>query len=198
MLILSLTVLPAHGDVKAVGDKCVQVDGESAVLSFVKLRELVRKMRHGTGADITGTSMTFYSEDQGGGRPGVHITTPALEEAYEALVTANNRYPMTAGMGGGAIDPGLSDLIYKRAPVLGSRFAPTGTWWSLDVNQWGIEILPQAFTLPSGQRAETDFALIVEGRADQKVKAYWRLYFQLICEAPWKQGKIYDLSEVSP
>lgn len=181
--------------------KCIYVDhtsgGENQTLTFAVLRQLWRQMRHGTGSAISGTSYSFAANDQGGGQANVWFTTPEIESAYEALVTANNRYPIPPAQTMG-VDPGQTGLFYKKAPVVGSRFCPDYNWFGLDLSTWSIEILPQVFVLPDGRHYETDFALIVEGRSDQAVEAFWRIYFQLICDKPWRNGRIYGISHTEP
>ncbi len=177
--------------------KCVQLDAESGTISFGLLRELFRKIHHGTGADDVGNEMTFAAEDQGGGRVDVLVTTPEIETAYEALVTANSRYPIPPQINS-RVDPGLTDLVYKRAPVLGSRFAPDNNLFALDLGAWAIEILPQTLIDGKGQRSETDFALVLEGRSGQTVTAFWRVYFQLVCVKPWRNGRVVNLSHSEP
>lgn len=173
-------------------------DGGDAAISFAKLRELARIMRHGTGADIAGNTANFLAEDQGGGRADVHFTTPEIEAAYEALVTANNRYPLPPVGGNTGLDPGQTNLRYKNAPVIGSRFCADNTWYALDRRYWWIEVLPQALITADGERVETDFALVLEGKSGQSVSAFWRIYLQLACEQPNKQGKIKSVSHDEP
>ncbi len=175
----------------------IQEDAASAAISFGLLRTLFRQIHHGTGADIAGNAMTFAAEDQGGGRVDALLTTPEIETAYEALVTSNNRYPMTPATNS-RVDPGLTDLLYKRAPVLGSRFCPDNELFALDLSTWSINILPQTLVDQHGRPVETDFALIMEGRSGQSVKAYWRVYFQLVCEKPWRNGRVVNLSHNEP
>ena len=177
--------------------QCVEQDAASGVISFAQLRSLNRQIHHGTGADLVGGAMTFAAADQGGGRTDVLLTTPEIETAYEALVTANSRYPMTPATNS-RIDPGLTDLLYKRAPVLGSRFCPDNNLFALDLSSWSIDILPQTLVDQHGQRGETDFALILEGRSGQTVRAYWRVYFQLVCEKPWRNGRVINVSHDEP
>lgn len=176
---------------------CIQEDAASGTISFALLRSLFRQVHHGTGADIVGNAMTFAAEDQGGGRADVLLTTPEIETAYEALVTANSRYPMTPAVNS-RIDPGLTDLLYKRAPVLGSRFCPDNNLFALDLSTWSIQILPQTIVDTRGLRDETDFALVLEGRSGQKVTAFWRVYFQLVCEKPWRNGRVINVSHSEP
>jgi len=161
-------------------------------LSLPLLRGLSREIRHGTGADIVGAQATFYKEDQGGGRVDVLLTSPDLEDVYESLVTANSRYPIPPASGGPA-DPGLTDLVYKRAPVVASRFAPADCVLAMDLSTWSVEILPQVLRMADGQEVETDFALVVEGRSGQSVRAFWRIYFQLVCFKPFRNGVLADL-----
>jgi len=161
-------------------------------LSLPLLRGLSREIRHGSGADIEGDVATFYKEDQGGGKVDVLLTCPDLEDAYEGLVTANSRYPIPAG--GGAADPGVTDLVYKRSPVIASRFAPEGRVFALDVDTWSIEVLPQVMRTERGEEFETDFALVVEGRSGQSIRAFWRVYFQLVCLKPFRNGVLLDLN----
>jgi hypothetical protein len=181
--------------------KCVYIDhssgGENQALSLGALRTLHRQVRHGTGADIEGTAMTFAASDQGGGRIQLIATTPEIEQAYEALITANNRYPIPPAANS-RVDPGLTDLVYKRAPVVGSRFCPDYTLLALDLSTWRLEILPQVLVDRSGRRSETDFALVLQGRSGQTVKAFWRVYFQLVCEKPWRNGRITGISHAEP
>ena len=177
--------------------KCIWADAASATISFAMLRSLFRKVHHGTGADIVGTSMTFKAEDQGGGRVDAVLTTPEIETAYEALVTANGRYPIPP-VANSRVDPGLTDLLYKRAPVIGSRFCPDNNLVALDLSTWAVEILPQVLVDQNGQRSETDFALVLEGRSGQKVTAFWRVYFQLVCTKPWRNGRVVGLSHDEP
>jgi hypothetical protein len=181
--------------------KCVSLDavsgGQPGPLSFALLRSLSRQVRHGTGSDIAGEEMTFKAADQGGGKIDVLLTTPEVEAAYEALVTANSRYPIPPAVNS-RVDPGLTDLLYKRAPVLGSRFCPDNKLFALDLSAWGVEILPQVLVGEKGERVETDFALVLEGRSGQSVKAYWRVYFQLVCEKPWRNGRIVNVSHSEP
>ena len=177
--------------------KCIYLDAENGTLSFARLRSLWRQIRHGTGADIEGDEMTFAAADQGGGDVKVILTTPEIEAAYEALVTQNHRFPLPA-VTNTRVDPGLSDLVYKRAPVIGSRFCPDNNLVALDLSSWSIEILPQVLVGENGQRVETDFALILEGRSGQKVTAFWRVYFQLVCAKPWRNGRIVSLSHSEP
>jgi len=177
--------------------KCIYLDADSNTLSFARLRSLYRQVRHGTGSDIVGGEMTFTAEDQGGGRADVVLTTPEIEAAYEALVTSNNRYPIPPAANS-QVDPGLTDLLYKRAPVLGSRFCPDNNLFALDLSTWSIELLPQVLVDQNGQRHETDFALVLEGRSGQKVTAFWRVYFQLVCEKPWRNGRVVNLSHNEP
>jgi len=177
--------------------KCIYSDAVSGTLSFALLRSLYRQIRHGTGSDLVGTEMTFAAEDQGGGRVDVVLTTPEIEQAYEALVTSNNRYPIPPAVNS-RVDPGLTDLLYKRAPVLGSRFCPDNNLFALDLATWSIEILPQVLVDRNGRREETDFALVLEGRSGQKVTAFWRIYFQLVCEKPWRNGRIINVSHDEP
>ena len=177
--------------------KCIYLDGSSAAISFALLRELFRKVHHGTAADIVGNEMTFTAEDQGGGRADVLLTTPEIETAYEALVTSNSRYPIPPAANS-RVDPGLTDLLYKRAPVLGSRFAPDNNLFALDLSTWAIEILPQTLIDGNGQRHEHDFALVLEGRSGQKVTAFWRVYFQLVCTKPWRNGRVVNVSHSEP
>lgn len=177
--------------------KCIYLDGENAAISFPKLRSLWRQVRHGTGADIVGGEMTFKAEDQGGGDVNVILTTPEIEAAYEALITQNHRYPVPPAANRG-VDPGQTDLFYKRAAVLGSRFCPDNNLFALDLGSWSIEILPQVLVGENGQRVETDFALVLEGRSGQKVTAFWRIYFQLVCSRPWRNGRLVDLSHSEP
>jgi len=160
-------------------------------LSLALLRGLAREIRHGTGADIVGNVATFYKEDQGGGKVDVLLTTPDLEDEYESLVTSNSRYPIPPASG--SADPGLTDLVYKRAPVIASRFAPADQIFALDLSTWSIEILPQVLRTSDGQEVETDFALVVEGRSGQTIKAFWRIYFQLVCFKPFRNGVLADL-----
>jgi len=162
-------------------------------LSFSLLRGLARDIRHGTGADIVGAQATFYKEDQGGGKVDVLLTSPDLEDAYENLVTVNSRYPIPP-LGDGPADPGLTDLVYKKAPVIASRFAPDGKVFALDLSAWSIEVLPQVLRTADGEEFETDFALIVEGRSGQSIKAFWRIYFQLVCFKPFRNGVLLDLN----
>jgi len=162
-------------------------------LSFSLMRGLARDIRHGTGADIVGAEATFYKEDQGGGKVDVLLTSPDLEDAYENLVTVNSRYPIPP-VGDGPADPGLTDLVYKKAPVIASRFAPDGKIFALDLATWSIEILPQVLRTADGEEFETDFALIVEGRSGQSIKAFWRIYFQLVCFKPFRNGVLLDLN----
>lgn len=181
--------------------KCISLDAASGggpgPLSFALLRELSRKVHHGTGADLVGDEMTFAAADQGGGRMDAIVTTPEIEGAFEALVTANGRFPMPPAVNS-RVDPGLTDLLYKRAPVIGSRFCPDHTLYALDLATWSIEILPQVLVDAQGVRSETDFALILEGRSGQKVTAFWRIYFQLVCTKPWRNGRIVNLSHDEP
>ena len=177
--------------------KCIYLDAENNTLSFARLRNLYRQVRHGTGADVEGGEMTFTAEDQGGGRVDAVLTTPEIESAYEALVTQNNRYPIPPAVNS-RVDPGLTDLLYKRAPVLGSRFCPDNNLFALDLSTWSIEILPQTLVDQHGQPRETDFALVLEGRSGQKVTAFWRIYFQLICEKPWRNGRLANVSHSEP
>jgi len=181
--------------------RCISLDaasgGSPGPLSFARLRELARQVHHGTGADLVGDAMTFRAADQGGGRLDVLLTTPELESVYEALVTAHGRFPMPP-VANRRVDPGLTDLLYKRAPVLGSRFCPAHTLYALDLSTWSIEILPQVLVDERGARQETDFALILEGRSGQKVTAFWRIYFQLVCTKPWRNGRIVNLSHDEP
>ena len=177
--------------------KCIYLDADSNTLSFARLRSLFRQIHHGTGSDIVGSEMTFTAEDQGGGRADVLLTTPEIETAYEALVTGNNRYPIPPAANS-RVDPGLTDLLYKRAPVLGSRFCPDNNLFALDLSTWNIEILPQVLVDQNGQRHETDFALVLEGRSGQKVTAFWRVYFQLVCSKPWRNGRVVNLSHSEP
>ena len=176
---------------------CIHSDASSGTISFAMLRSLFRQIHHGTGADVVGNEMTFTAEDQGGGRADVLLTTPEIETAYEALVTGNNRYPIPPATNS-RVDPGLTDLVYKRAPVLGSRFCPDNNLFVLDLSTWAIEILPQVLVDASGQRHETDFALVLEGRSGQTVTAFWRVYFQLVCTKPWRNGRIVGLSHSEP
>ena len=162
-------------------------------LSLVLLRGLSREIRHGSGADVVGTSATFYKEDQGGGRIDVLLTSPELEDVYEALVTENSRYPIPP-VGAGAADPGLTDLVYKKSPVIASRFAPDGKVLALDLSTWSIEVLPQVMRMENGEEFETDFALVVEGRSGQSIRAFWRVYFQLVCLKPFRNGVLVDLN----
>jgi len=141
--------------------------------------------------------MTFAASDQGGGRVDVVLSTPEIESAYEALVTSNNRYPILPAAHTQA-DPGLTDLLYKRAPVLGSRFCPDNNLFALDLSSWSVEILPQVLVDQNGRMVETDFALVLEGRSGQKVTAFWRVYFQLVCEKPWRNARIVNLSHSEP
>jgi len=184
--------------------KCIYVDhtsgGENQPLDLAALRNLYRMIRHGTGQDLVGTgegAMTFKAEDQGGGRIDLIVTTPEIEQAYEALITANNRYPIPPAYNT-RVDPGLTDLVYKRAPVVGSRFCPDYNLFALDLRTWRIEILPQVLVDRNGNQVETDFALVLQGRADQSVRAFWRIYFQLVCEKPWRNGRIYGVSHDEP
>ena len=181
--------------------KCIALDAVSGEapgpLSFALLRELSRKVHHGTGADLVGEEMTFKAADQGGGRVDTLLTTPEIESVFEALVTANQRYPMPPAVNS-RVDPGLTDLVYKRAPVIGSRFCPDNALFALDLTTWSIEILPQVLVGEKGERVETDFALVVEGRSGQKVTAFWRVYFQLVCSKPWRNGRIVNLSHSEP
>ena len=181
--------------------KCVSLDAISGEtpgpLSFALLRELSRKVHHGTGADLVGDEMTFKAADQGGGRMDVLLAPPEIESVFEALVTANSRFPLPATVNS-RVDPGLTDLIYKRAPVIGSRFCPDNTLYALDLATWSVEILPQVLVDAKGARQETDFALIVEGRSGQKVTAFWRVYFQLVCTSPWRNGRIVNVSHDEP
>lgn len=167
--------------------------GTPRALSLPLLRGLVREIRHGSGADIAGEEATFYKEDQGGGKVDVLLTCPDLEDGYEALVTANSRYPIPPA-GDGAADPGLTDLVYKRSPVVASRFAPAARIFALDLSTWSIEVLPQVLRTAAGEEFETDFALVVEGRSGQGIKAFWRAYFQLVCFKPYRNGVLLDLS----
>jgi len=177
--------------------KCIYLDAEDATISFATLRNLFRQVHHGTGSDIEGGEMTFVAGDQGGGRVDVVLTTPEIETAYEALVTANNRYPIAPAVNS-RVDPGLTDLLYKRAPVLGSRFCLDNNLFALDLSTWSIEILPQTLIDSNGQRHEHDFALVLEGRSGQKVTAFWRVYFQLVCTKPWRNGRIVNVSHSEP
>ncbi|MBM4036713.1 MAG: phage major capsid protein [Planctomycetes bacterium] len=181
--------------------KCITLDAISGQnpgpLSFALLRELFRKVHHGTGADLVGDEMTFKAADQGGGRVDVLVTTPEIESVFEALVTANGRYPIPPVVNR-RVDPGLTDLSYKGAALIGSRFCPDNNLFALDLATWGIEILPQVLVGERGERLETDFALILEGRTGQKVTAFWRVYFQLVCERPWRNGRIVNLSHTEP
>ena len=177
--------------------KCIQSDASSGTISFAMLRSLFRQIHHGTGADIVGNEMTFAAEDQGGGRVDVLLTTPAIETAYEALVTSNSRYPIPPQINS-RVDPGLTDLVYKRAPVIGSRFAPDNNLFALDLSTWAIEILPQTLIDAKGQRHQHDFALILDGRSGQTVTAFWRVYLQLVCTKPWRNGRIVNLSHDEP
>jgi len=162
-------------------------------LTLALLRGLSREIRHGTGSDIVGNEATFYAEDQGGGKIDVLLACPDLEDTYESLVTANSRYPIPPASDAAA-DPGLTDLVYKKAPVIASRFAPTGSIFALDLSTWSIEILPQVLRTADGQEFETDFALVVEGRSGQSIKAFWRVYFQLVCFKPFRNGVLTDLN----
>ena len=177
--------------------RCIYIDNEDATLSFSQLRSLHRQIRHGTGADIAGNEMTFAAEDQGGGQVDAVLTTPEIEVAYEALVTQNHRYPVPPAANS-RVDPGLTDLLYKRAPVLGSRFCLDNNLIALDLSSWSIEILPQVLVDDKGHREETDFALVLEGRSGQKVTAFWRVYFQLICQKPWRNGRMVNVSHSEP
>jgi hypothetical protein len=177
--------------------KCISANAQNAAISFGLLRGLFRQIHHGTGADLAGNAMTFKAADQGSGRVDVLLTTPEIETAYEALVTSNKTYPLPA-VANSRIDPGLTDLLYKRAPVLGSRFCPDNKLFALDLSTWSIEILPQVLVDATGQRAETDFALVLEGRSGQKVTAFWRVYFQLVCAKPWRNGRVVNLSHNEP
>jgi hypothetical protein len=177
--------------------KCVYLDHASAALSFPVLRELHRKIRHGTGAAMVGNEMTFSAEDQGGGRVDLVLATPEIESAYEALVTQNNRYPIPPAHNAN-VDPGLTDLLYKRAPVIGSRFCVDNNLFALDLATWSVEILPQVLVDQNGEQVETDFALVLEGRSGQKVTAFWRVYFQLVCEKPWRNGRVVNVSHTEP
>ncbi|MFW6164289.1 MAG: phage major capsid protein [Planctomycetota bacterium] len=172
-------------------------DAASGTISFALLRELFREIHHGTGADLVGNEMTFTAEDQGGGTVDVLLTTAEIESAYEALCTANNRYPV-APPTNGKVDPGVTDLGYKRAPLLGSRFCPDNNLFALDLRSWAIEILPQTLVDANGRPEETDFALILEGRSGQTVTAFWRVYFQLVCTKPWRNGRVVNLSHSEP
>ena len=176
---------------------CIYADADDATLSFAMLRSLFRQIHHGTGADIVGTAMTFAAEDQGGGRVDAVLTTPEIESVFEALVTANSRYPMPP-QANSRIDPGLTDLLYKRAAVIGSRFCPDNNVFALDLSSWSVEILPQVLIDERGQRTETDFALVLEGRSGQKVTAFWRVYFQLVCSRPWRNGRLVNVSHSEP
>ena len=167
--------------------------GTGRDLSLTLLRALSRDIRHGTGADIVGAEATFTKEDRGGGKVDVLLTSPDLEDAYEALVTANSRYPIPP-ISDAAADPGLTDLVYKKAPVIASRFAPDGKIFALDLSTWSIEILPQTLRTADGGESETDFALIVEGRSGQTIKAFWRIYFQVVCYKPFRNGVLLDLN----
>ena len=167
--------------------------GTPRALSLPLLRGLSREIRHGSGADVVGGEATFYKEDQGGGKVDLLLTSPDLEDSYEALVTANSRYPIPPASTGPA-DPGLTDLVYKKSPVIASRFAPSGKIFALDLSTWSIEVLPQVLHTSDGQEFETDFALIVEGRSGQSIKAFWRIYFQLVCFKPFRNGILLDLS----
>ena len=184
--------------------KCIYVDhqseGVNQALSLAVLRTLSRQIRHGTGADIVGTgdgAVTFAAADQGGGKVDLIATTPEVEQAYEALITANHRYPIPPVRNDG-VDPGLTDLLYKRAAVVGSRFCPDYNLFAFDLSTWRLEILPQVLVDANGRRTETDFALVLQGRSGQTVKAFWRIYFQLVCEKPWRNGRITGISHDEP
>jgi len=184
--------------------KCIYIDHQSVGvnqdLTLAVLRTLQRKIRHGTGSDLVGTgdgAVTFKAEDQGGGKIGLVATTPEIEQAYEALLTQNSRYPMPPERNAG-VDPGLTDLRYKKAPVIGSRFCPDYNLFALDPDTWAIEILPQVIVDRTGRREETDFALVLQGRDGQSVKAFWRVYFQLVCERPWRNGRIFGITHDEP
>ncbi|MFW6107518.1 MAG: phage major capsid protein [bacterium] len=178
--------------------QCIYQDAATATISFGLLRGLFRQIHHGTGSDIAGNAMTFTAEDQGGGQVDVLLSTPEVESAYEALITANARYPMPPAATRSRVDPGLSDLLYKRAPLLGSRFCPDNNLFALDLATWSIEVLPQVLVDGEGRRVETDFALVLQGRSGQKVSAFWRIYFQLVCTKPWRNGRVVNLSHDEP
>ncbi len=167
--------------------------GTPRALTLALLRGLSKDIRHGTGSDIVGNEATFYKEDQGGGKVDVLLTSPDLEDAYEALVTANNRDPIPP-VSNAAADPGQTDLVYKKAPVIASRFAPSGSIFAVDLSTWSLEILPQVLKTSDGAEFETDFALVVEGRSGQSIKAFWRVYFQLVCFKPFRDVVVTDLS----
>ena len=164
----------------------VDADGP---LTFTPLRALFRQVQHGTGADIEGDEMTFKAADQGGGRVDVLLTTPEVETTYEALVTSNNRYPLPPAPDR-CFGPALTDLVYRRAPILGNAHCPAGALYALDLSTWSIEILPQVTMNEKGERDEAGFALVVEGMPGGKVSAFWRVYFQVVCSKPWRNGRI--------
>jgi hypothetical protein len=184
--------------------KCIYIDhqdgGQNQTLSLGVLRELFRKIQHGTGSDLVGTgdgAVTFAAADQGGGRPRILVTTPEIEQAYEALITQNNRFPIPPARNTG-VDPGLGELEYKGAGFVGSRFCPDYNLFALDLRTWAIEILPQVLVDAKGNRSETDFAFVLHGRDGQSVKAFWRIYYQLVCEKPWRNGRITGISHDEP
>lgn len=173
------------------------VIAHNTTLSWALLRQMHRKMRHGTGSAISGSSVSFPAEDQGGGSITHLLCTPEIESCYEALLTKNDQYQIPPTVTSGA-DPAQDNLVYKRAPVIGSRFAPDTTLFGIDIANWGIEILPQQLVMPDGTRTETDFALIIEGRSGQQVQAFWRIYFQLVCDKPWRNIKATGVSHTEP
>jgi len=168
--------------------------GSDRDLTLLLMRQARRQALHGTGADVVGGQTTFAAEDQGGARISLWATTPTLEQHYEAIITANARYPMPPG-GRRGTDPSQTDMAYGEAPIVASKYCPSGAMFGLDLRYWHIEILPQHLVLPTGERRVTDFALIIQGRAGQKIQAFWRIYFQLVCTNPHRNVLIDDLDE---
>lgn len=173
----------------------VHNSGTDRDLTFALLRQARRQVMYGTGADIAGGVATFYAEDQGGAEVSIWATTPILEQHYEALLVANKRYPIPRQGAQTGVDPALTDMAYSNAPVVASKYCASGKMYGLDLRYWSIEILPQHLILPTGERMETDFALIIEGRSGQSVTAFWRIYCQLVNRVPHKNVQVSDLDE---
>lgn len=170
----------------------LEAGGTDRLLTLLLLRQAHRQVLHGTGADLAGTTSTHFAEDQGGGIVSIWATTPEIEQVYESLLVTGQRYPLPTNRNTG-IDPGQTDLIYKRAPIVASKYAPDNILFGMDLRNWHIEVLPQQLVLPTGTRMETDFALVLEGRVGQKIKGFWRIYCELVCTNPHRNVRLADI-----
>lgn len=64
--------------------------------------------------------------------PTVHITTRELADAFEAVLQPQQRYTSEE-----AASLGFPETIaFRKVPVVGDAFCPTGYWYGLDLNQF--------------------------------------------------------------